>query len=278
MGTRRRYACRTDSELKVDLTTLKPILLLPLVALPGLSMAQKPSDWRKTNVAPLDFARKMDIALLGVKDAMGEATYTCILADGSKGQANLAYRIRDKKTYRVEMVKHAGGNADPFSSQTVISNNGKSILMSRSTGFKPINAVSGRNLVPQNVASVGVWPRHFQQTVFLSFLTGKGGFTPFVQTLMKDKGYTIRMDSRTMAGNGRTVPQVRLFASRTPAAAKKFGQHTIEIIASSQMWIPLQVHVEQKDLKGKRAFYDWTCLWKGPIKHENKWFVLPKTS
>ncbi len=219
----------------------------------------------------------MDTALLNLKDAVGEASYTCIFFDTSMGQAQLAYRIRDRKTFRVEMVKIAEGTTYPMSNQTIIGNNGKLTMLSQTTGFKPIKPGVDPKFVPSNISAVSAWPKHFQQSMFQSYITGKGAFVPLVQGLLKgDGGFEVRMETRTMMGNGRSVPQIRLFATRTAAAAKKLGAATIEIIAASNMWIPLQVRVDLTNLKGQKAKYDWSCIWKGPFRHDNKWFTLPK--
>lgn len=212
-----------------------------------------------------------------LKDAVGEASYTCLFFDTSMGQAQLTYRIRNNKTFRVELVRIAEGTTNPMSNQTIVGNNGKLTLVSRSAGFKPLKAGVDPKFVPTNLTPVAAWPKHFQQSMFQPYITGKGAFVPFVQSLLKgDGGFAISMESRTMMGNGRSIPQLRLFAQRTPAAARKLGQATIEIIVASNMWIPLQVRVNQTNLKGQKAMYEWSCLWRGPFRHDNKWFTLPK--
>lgn len=256
---------------------MKAVLILPLVVAPSIILAQKPSDWRKSNMKPIDFAKKMDAALLNLKGAIGEASYTCMFFDTSMGQAQLSYRVRDNKTYRVDMVKVAKGTTDPLSRQTVVGNAGKVTLISKSTGFKPLTPGANPKFVPASLTSVAAWPSHFQQSVFQSYVTGKGAFEPLVKGLLKgDGGFSIKMESRTMIGNGRSIPQVRLFAIRTPAAAKKLGPATIEIIAAEKMWLPLQNRVHMTNLKGQKEVFDWTCLWRGPMRHDNKWFVIPK--
>lgn len=257
---------------------MKSLLILPALVFPCLTLGQlKPSDWRKTNLKPAQFALQMDQAILNVKGAYGEATYEALSFNKDMAKASLYYRIRDRKTYRLDMVALADSKKDPFSSQTLVGNNGKVGLISGITGFKPLSAGVNPKLVPTNIGPVSAWPKHFQQVMFQSFLTGKGGFGPFVQGLMKGEGgYTVTMDSRIMMGGGRTIPQVRLFAKRSPAAAKKLGSSTIEIIAASNMMLPLQVRIVENNIKGQRRAFEWTCLWRGPVRHDNKWFVLPK--
>lgn len=219
----------------------------------------------------------MDQAILKVTGAYGEATYEAISFNKDMAKASLYYRVKDRKTFRVDMVALADSKKDPFSSQSLVGNNGKVGLISGITGFKPIVAGANPKLVPTNISPVAAWPKHFQQVMFQSYVTGKGGFGPFVQALVKgDGGYSVKMESRIMMGGGRTIPQVRLFATRTPGAAKKLGTSTIEIIAASNMMLPLQVRIIEINTKGQRRAFEWTCLWRGPVRHDNKWFVLPK--
>lgn len=257
---------------------LKSLLFVPALLFPSLTVAQlKPSDWRKTNVTPAQFAKQMDQAILNVKGAYGEATYEALSQNKDMAKASLYYRIRDRKTFRLDMVALALSKKDPFSSQSLVGNGGKVGLISGITGYKPLVAGADPKLVPTNIGPVTAWPKHFQQVMFQSYITGKGGFGPFVQGLMKGEGgYSVKMESRIMVGGGRTIPQIRLFATRTAAAAKKLGPSTIEIIAASNMWLPLQIRLIHTNLKGQKGAYDWTCLWRGPVRHDNQWFILPK--
>lgn len=228
-------------------------------------------------MTPAAFAKQMDQAILNVKGAYGEATYEALSFNKDMAKASLYYRIRDRKTFRLDMVALALSKKDPFSSQSLVGNNGKVGLISGITGFKPLVAGANPKLVPTNISPVAAWPKHFQQVMFQSYVTGKGGLGPFVQGLTKGEGgYSVSMESRVMIGGGRTIPQVRLFAKRTAAAAKKLGPSTIEIIAASNMWLPLQVRIIENNLKGQRRAFDWTCLWRGPVRHDNQWFILPK--
>ena len=89
------------------------VFVVPLCVLAGISAAQKPSDWRPSAVKPADFAKRVDTALLNLKNALGQASYRCRFFDGSIGQSDLTNRIRDRKTLRVEFIKVANNNKDP---------------------------------------------------------------------------------------------------------------------------------------------------------------------
>lgn len=252
---------------------MKLLSILSLSALVALTPAQKASDWRKSTFSPIAFGKKMDDALLNLKNAIGEAAYQCQYFDGGFGHAKLVNRVRDRKTFRVEFVKVSEGSKDPLSFQTLSSNNGKIHLISSATGIKPLPAGKNPGLVPTNMSLVSSWPKHFQQSMFQSYVTGSGSFAQFMKDLTSpNSGYQVRIDTRTMQGSGRSVPQMRIFATRTPAAEKKLGKGTIEIVAATAMWLPLQIRVNQTNLKGKTAFYDWECRWRGPLRFDNKWF------
>ncbi len=260
------------------LVSVKPQFIFSLFVAACLSHAQKPSDWRPSPVKPLDFGKRVDRALLNLENALGEANYRCQYFDRSVGQANFTNRIRNKKTFRVEFVKVTDDHEDPFSHQAIVAKNGKYHLVSPSTGFKPLKAGVDPGFLPKSVSIVKAWPRHFQQAMFQSYLTGSGAFNQFAAAISKpNSGYTVRMDSRVMQGNGRTIPQVRLFATRTKAAASKLGAESIEIVCDTIRWLPLQVRITQQDLKGRSALYEWITLWKGPYRFDDKWFTLPKT-
>ena len=85
------------------------MFVVPLCVLAGISAAQKPSDWRPSAVKPADFAKKVDTALLNLKNALGQASYRCRFFDGSIGQSDLTNRIRDRKTLRVYLTRYGLG-------------------------------------------------------------------------------------------------------------------------------------------------------------------------
>ncbi|MBC8066226.1 MAG: hypothetical protein H7Y17_15450 [Chlorobia bacterium] len=255
---------------------MKAFFFLPLLALPSAVIAQKPSDWRRTNVKPAEFAKKVDLALLNLKDALGEATYNCLYPNGDRAQASFVNRIRDRKTFRVEFVKVADDKQNPVSNQTIIARSGQFTLLSVSTGFKPLASGKNPGLIPASMSTVSAWPRHFQQAMFSSYITGQGSFSSLVDGLTKgDGGYTIRMESRVMQGTRGQIPQMRLLAIRKGAAVKKFGPSTIEIVADTLRWLPMQVRVIQANLKKQGSFYDWNSSWKGGLRFDNKWFTTP---
>lgn len=255
---------------------MKAHFYLPLLVLPSAAFAQKPSDWRRTSVKPAEFAKRVDSALFNLRDALGEATYNCLYPNGDRAQATFVNRIRDRKTFRVEFVKIADDKQNPVSNQTIIANAGRFTLLSAVTGFKPL--VSGKNpgLIPASLSTVSAWPRHFQQAMFSSYITGQGSFSSLVNGLAKgDGGYTIRMETRVMQGTRGQIPQMRLLAIRKGVALKKFGPSSIEIVADTLRWLPMQVRVIQANLKKQGSFYDWNSSWKGGLRFDNKWFTTP---
>jgi hypothetical protein len=244
--------------------------------LPAFVLAQKPSDWRKSTLAPLDFAKRVDGGLLNLKGALGEAVLTARFFDGAQGRAKLVNRIRDRKTFRVEFVRIDSKASDPFLGQVMVGKAGRVHLVTSTIGPKLLPAGANPKFQPANLSVVQAYPQHFTQLMFEPYVTGKSRYLPFVQALLKgDGGYSVKMESRTMQGGGVTIPQVRLFATRTPAAAKKLGGSTIEIVTDTTMWLPLQIRVTQTDLRGRNARYDWVSLWKGPYRFEDKWFKTP---
>ena len=258
---------------------MKAVPLLPLiaVALPALAPAQKPSDWRKLNLTPMEFAKRLDQAFYNLKGAYGEASYQCRFFDGSQGQAVFVNRIRDRKNYRVEFVRVAEGGKDPFGSQMLIGRGGKATLMGLNVGTKPLKAGVDPGFIPKGKTLLAAWPQHFQQAMFMPYITGRGVFQPLIQSLVKGEGgYALRMDSRVMQGAAGTIPQARIYASRTPASAKKYGPASIEIVSDTKMWLPLQIRVHMTDLKGRKAFYEWSATWRGPVSYAEKWFEIPK--
>ena len=255
---------------------MKALFYLPLLALPSATLAQKPSDWRRANVKPAEFAKKVDSALFDLKDALGEAKYSCLYPNGDRAQATFVNRIRDRKTFRVEFVKIADDKQNPVSNQTIIASSGRFTLLSAVTGFKPLASGKNPGLIPASLSTVSAWPRHFQQAMFSSYITGQGSFSSLVNGLVKgDGGYTVRMETRVMQGTRGKIPQMRLFAIRTGPALKRLGPSTIEIVSDTLRWLPMQVRVIQTNLKKQNSFYDWNSSWKGGLRFDNKWFTAP---
>lgn len=253
---------------------MKLLSILTIFTLAVVAPAQKLSDWRKSSFSPVTFGKKIDDAVFSVKNALGEAAYRCRYFDGGAGQATFVNRIRDRKTFRVEFVKVAEGAKDPFSSQTIISKNGKMHLLSPATGFRSLTPGKNPGLVPTSMSTLAAWPKHFQQAMFQSYITGSGSFAKLLTELASPgSGYQIRTDTRTVQGNGRSIPQMRILATRTPAAAKKYGKASIEIVVATSMWLPLQISVHQTNTRGKNAFFEWQSRWKGPVRFDDKWFT-----
>lgn len=276
MGTHRRKQTESGSELKVKLKPVRSLLFIPFFVVPALAFPQKPSDWRKTPLAPIDFAKRVDRGLYNLKGAFGEATFTAFFFDGAQGRAKLKNRIRDRKNFRVEFVRIDPKSKDPFVGQIMIANNGKLSLVTSTVGVKSLLVGRNPGFTPANLTPVRAFPEHFTQMMFEHYVTGKSGFTPFVQGLFKgDGGFSVKMESRTMQGGGMKIPQVRLFATRSAAAAKKLGAATIEIVTDTRMWLPLQIRVNLTDLKGRNARLDWQAAWSGPYRFDDKWFKTP---
>ncbi len=255
---------------------MRPLIPILLFAVPATLAAQKPSDWRKSNEKPQVFAKKVDSGLFNIKNALGEAGYNCRYFDGGKGQAILVNRIRDRKTFRVEFVKTAEGTDNPLSFQTLIAKNGKAHLLWGNAGFRPLAPGKDPGLMPASSSFVDLWPRHFQQAMFQSYITGVGSFSRLVAGLAKPgSGFNVRVETRTMSGSGKSIPQMRIYAARTAAAQKKLGKASIEIVADRLMWLPLHIRVDQTNVKGKSAYFEWVSRWNGPKKFEESYFTVP---
>jgi hypothetical protein len=265
--------------VNVELIAVRVLPVLSLVVLSACAFPQKPSDWRKTSLSPLEFANRIDKGLYSLKGALGQATFRAKFFDGGNGNGRLVNRIRDRKNFRVEFVRIDAKARDPFVGQIMVSTNGSINLVTSTVGTKPL--VSGQNpgFVSTAANPVQVFPEHFTQLMFEHYVTGKSRFAPFVSSLLKgDGGYSVKMESRTMQSGGRSLPQVRLFASRTAVAAKKLGPATIEIVTDTNMWLPLQIRVNMTNLKKQNAQFDWQSMWSGPFRFDDKWFKKPGKS
>jgi len=254
---------------------MKPLVLLSLVALASAVYAQKPSDWKRSAIAPGAFAKNLDTKILQLKDAYGTGQYIYDLPIG-KIEANLTMKIRNSKAFRINTLALNADLRSPFYALTV-ARNGKGITLWNSTTSKVSSLQYGQD--PGFGAKNGVlnaWQTHFQQLIFQSYITGKGTFQALVADLAKPgSGFTTRIDERTLSSNGHKFPQVRLFATLSPAMAKKFGAASIEIVTDSRMWIPLQIRVIQETKQKARKLFQWTMSWEGPRKFKDSEFVVP---
>lgn len=262
--------------MNVELNPVRVLLVSCALLMPLAASAQKPSDWRKTGMKPVDFAKRIDSAIFNLKGALGEGTFHAIMFDGGSGRAKFKNRIRDRKNYRVEFVRLDPKAKNIFSGQIVYSRNGIASLVTAGENPRPLAPGKPLGFVPNALSPVQAFPQYFQQLFFEPYVSGRSNFGPFVQGLLKgDGGYTVKMESRTMQGGGRVIPQVRLFATRTPSAAKKYGEATIEIVTDAGMFLPLQIRALMTDAKGRNARFEWQSMWSGPFRFDDKWFKVP---
>lgn len=253
---------------------MKTFVVLPLLAVTSAVYAQKSGDWHPATTPPVVFGKNVDAALFRLKDAWGRGLYRSEGKIG-RGTAVLEMRVRNRSVFNIELVRYNPKATDPFQSQTLIGNKGKFYLLSKEKGFQKLAAGSDPGF-GSSQGMVKAWPLHLQQLVWQSYVTGKGVFGPLMQGLVRgDGGYTIRMDQRTLQAEGRSYPQMRIFASRRPALVKKLGESSIEIVVDAQMWLPLQIRVIERLPNQPKSLYEWTTSWKGPQKFEDKYFATP---
>ncbi|MBN9502699.1 MAG: hypothetical protein J0H02_13055 [Armatimonadetes bacterium] len=255
---------------------MRSLLLTPVLALCVVAPAQKQSDWKKSSSKALDVAKKVDQALYNLKNAEGKVKFHLETAKG-RGNADQLVRIRDRKTFRIESVRVDYKSINPFTTEFVVSNNGVAHSFTALKGVVKVPA--GGNWGGWNLGTglVRTWEFAFGELIFHSYLSGKGMFQAVVSQLLKGTdGYDVRVEERTMQNGGKLFPQRRILAIRKPALAKKFGAATIEMAFDATMWLPLQVQMTKTPLKGVRTVYSWTCIWSGPKRFENKYFLPPK--
>jgi hypothetical protein len=247
--------------------------LLATASATGLS--QKSSDWVPSKTKAIDIAVRADRAILGLKDTYGEAIFNCDFKPG-KGQVTLYNRIRDRKNFRVELARVLDNVRDPLSTQSFLGYNGKYAYFSRETSYRQIPAGKDASLLVTQKGLVQAWPRQFSQLMFTTLITGKGAFTDYVKALQSPaSGFQVEVDSRVMQGNNRTFKQSRILAIRTPAVAKKLGAQSIELVFDDLRGVPLQIRSTERNLKGVRSNFQWTCWWKGPMRFKDDYFKIP---
>jgi hypothetical protein len=251
-----------------------PAALLLVVA--GAPVGQKPlgpSDWRKTNMTPIDFAKSIDAGILKVKGALGEAAYSWKFFSGASGHAKFMYRIRDRKTFRIESLWFNPVREDDFKAQRMVGKDGAFSLFTSGKGSVRLASGGELGVLPPNSNPLADWPMHFHQVMFQPYVNGRGAFKEMVTELSKkNSGFTIELDRRTIQGAKGPIAHMRMMARRTKAAAAKLGPAIIEIVAETNHWLPLAVRVDVGNKKKQNAVFIWICQWRGPFKFGNEWF------
>jgi len=253
---------------------MKTLVVLPLLAVTSAVYAQKSGDWKPSAVKPITMAKNLDSHLFSLKNALGRCYYRSEMVNG-KGSAILEMKIRNKSMFRIDMVRNDPKSENPFESQLLIGNKGQLYLLSKSLGLKKL-AMGVDPGFGSSQGLVKAWPLHMQQLAFLPYITGKGIYTPLIQGLLRGEGgYSIRMDERSLQAQGHNYPQLRIFASRPPAVAKKLGQSSIEIVVDAITWLPLQIRVIERHPNQPQSLVEWTTSWKGPEYYDDKIFGTP---
>ena len=247
-----------------------------LVCLAVVCVAQKPSDWRRSKESALAVASKMDAALFGVKNAEAKGFFVCSY-EGNRGQALIDQKIRDRKNFRLSLIRIDHSIKNPFSNPQLIANKGEVYYFSAVTGAKKLPVGKDPNILTGSGDLISRWPKNFVQVILQSFVTGKGAGAQLVKELMSPKsGYDVTVETRTMQSGERKFPQARIIAVRKPSLAKKLGKSQFEIVVDKTMWLPLQVRVVETKPKVGTSTFEWTTAWKGGVAFDSKTFVVPK--
>lgn len=257
---------------------INALILFTAVALSPAPHGQGPSDWRKSSITPQAFAKNIDTHLFNLKDAYGKGEYFCQVpwSKEARAIATIEARIRDRKTFRIDSIKVKPNARDAFVGKTLIGNRGRLAIWDTTYGdFLFLSPGKDPGFGARDGMLQG-WVMGMQQIIFQSYFTGKGVFQRLIAELTRPgSGYTVLVHERTIQGDGQRIPQIRIYAARTPAFAKKYGKTTFEIVSDSRLWIPLQSRVTEA-WKGASSLYEWTMNWNGPEKFPESYYQLPK--
>jgi hypothetical protein len=111
------------------------------------------------------------------------------------------------------------------------------------------------------------FPNEFSRFMFQGATDGRDAWTPLITGWSQGMGgYAMKLQERKIVFNNRTFHNYRILLERTPAAAKKLGKSTVEVVFDASRYLPVTVRETRVDLKGK----EWIIQWAGQYKFDQK--------
>lgn len=212
---------------------------------------QAASGWTASDLSPLELASRADRAMRELKGVYGEFTLY-VKNKELEGHNRASFRIQDNRNYAIHYILPN----DPTWINRMLSN-----------GKEKVNWEAGKWMEPQAMAmSVAAWSSEFPRAIFDPLTADLDNWGPAVSA-MKNAGYKLRSERKTMSGGGRTYHYYRI-------CAEKSGGFTVELRFDAVRFVPLTVRVTSKDGKGFETQCQWQAKWSFNNKFSAKDFQI----
>ncbi len=226
---------------------------------PDAQPVQKPgqSGWSKSKLKLADVGKKIGASLANLKGAECRAR---VLATTSevRGTTFLVYLVDSPNLYRLEYVDPSGQPK-----KIVILADGKSKREMTPNGLSSVMPVAKPMMTLATLSDPNRFAKEFSRSLIAGVVDRSDAWGELVTNLLKpNSGFTASIEERHTSFDNKPSVNYRIWAKRTPEAAKRLGAAEFEIVLDPKRWVPVTIRTESIDLKGKKWSYDWTAGWK----------------
>lgn len=126
----------------------------------------------------------------------------------------------------------------------------------------PMSSLPRSNITP--AMAVRAWPLSHPKMMYTGLLFKTSIWTTLMKGYLQGlEGYKVAVEERTMKVQTITVRNIRIVATRSATAAKRYGPATIELMFDANRYLPvtIRVHMQPKGDK-KPTKMSWQSLWK----------------
>lgn len=220
----------------------KAAIRVPSVAKPG-------SDgWTKANLSVSEFAAKVDLALMNLKNVAG--TFEMDLRNAEmEGTQSGEFLVADSKVFRVDFVDvdHPNGI-----SRTVA--DGRQRTVRTYEGISKPTPVDAKG-VALDTSAVSKFYRFYSKTAFETLTEKRPTWVPLLNTL-SSQGYSSSLETKQLDSGGVMRPYFRLILSR-----KGGGLNEFEARFDGLRFVPLTMKMRAQDAKGRPITGEWRGAW-----------------
>lgn len=221
--------------------------------------APQTRDWKSAEkMTPKLLAQKVGEAMKNLKNTYGEAT-TIIETPEGNGTVKSRIQVVDAKHYQIEFPV-----IERIPKSGEVRSDGKLRLIRSGSGLEPqkpatwVDPKSNRS----GTELATTFSKEFPRSMFYGLTDGKDAWKSIGESWSNGGNNSVRIEERTMEAQGRKFRHYRLYVSRTPAAEKKLGKMTMEIVIDAERYLPVTVRMNEAAPGGKAFKVNWSTGWR----------------
>jgi hypothetical protein len=230
--------------------------------------------WKKSALDAGVLAKRVDSATKGLKNSFHEAMLRYESATGGFGTAICDVKIQSKFVYKIQFPSF--DTKTPMSGE-IRADGVRYAVFAGNQWTQPALLTAKKPEFPGKIAPA--WPLAFPRMIYTPFLYDADLWSRLVKELRTPaNGYSVRVEERSTLGpDKKPVKMYRLWVERTPAAAKKYGKLTFEMVFDGTRYVPVTIRTQvQKATDKYPVRLQWLALWRAGMKWPPSEFQLPR--